>query len=87
MKSEFSGDDSFVRAGTYNVTLGEKIRLFYAYFTRQYTTLVLLHVSYILILLRDVLLGLILKLRIGELHGILRRLRQMPRILLFLSQY
>jgi len=81
MKSEFPGYDSFVQAGTYIVTLGEYICLFYEYYTYQYTTFVLLHVSCILILLRDVLLGLILKLRVGT------RLREMPRILKFLTQY
>jgi hypothetical protein len=81
MKSEFPGYDSFVRAGTYIVTLGEYICLFYAQCTCQYTTFVLLHVTCILILLRDVLLGLILKLPVGK------RQREMPRILKLLTQY
>jgi hypothetical protein len=48
---------------------------------------VLLHVSCILILLRDVVLGLILKIRVGQLNKILRQLREMLQILRFLTQY
>jgi hypothetical protein len=81
MKSKSPGYDSLVWAGTYTVTLGENICLFYAYYTRQYTMFVLLHVNCILILLRDVLLGLILELRVGK------RLREMPQILKFLTHY